>query len=81
MDSLSLDQNHAPLIRTATVYCCISKQQLPPTDGFTMTTTSKGWIDGGARLATTNNQHAPNRYLKVHLIEYNICKIYACYSP
>ena len=36
---------------------------------------------GGDRLAITNNNHGPNRYSKVYLIEDHICKLSGCDSP
>ena len=37
--------------------------------------------DRGDRLAITNNQHAPDRYSKVYLIQDAICKLYGRDSP
>ena len=59
MAFLSPDQKHVLVIRTSAAEWCLSNQQFSPPDDFTMTTMSKGWRDGGDRLAITNNQHAP----------------------
>ena len=53
-------------------------QKILPPDVFTMTTMSKGWRDGGNRLAIANNQYAPNRYSRAYLIEdiiYYLCPL------
>ena len=46
-----------------------------------MKTISKVWRDSIDRLAMGNNHHAPNRYSKVSLIKYNICKQSGWESP
>ena len=44
-------------------------------------TLSKGWRDGNKRLAIRNNQHTPNIYSKLSLIEGNKYKLSGCESP
>ena len=69
-------ENFLPLsIRTSYGVLCLSNQQFVPSGSFRMTTTSKGWRDGGNGLAITNNKHAPKIYSKLYLIEYNINEV------
>ena len=70
MQFLSPDNNNFIIIRILAVDVCLSNQIFCPHEGFTMTTMSKGCRDGGDRLAITNNQHAPDRYLKESLTKY-----------
>ena len=55
MAFLSPDQNYVLFFRISAGQWCLLGRQFPPPGSFTMTTMSKGWRDGGDRLAITNN--------------------------